>query len=161
MEKIASFTIDHTRLLPGIYVSRKDSVAGQTLTTLDIRFRRPNVEPALEPKAAHTIEHLGATYLRNLDGWKDRIIYFGPMGCLTGFYLIVSGDFTAGTPEYDSLVDVLTGMFRFIAEYEGEIPGSKPDECGNCTFHDLAGAKVAAAQMLGKASRGELRFVYP
>ena len=161
MEKITSFTVDHTRLLPGIYVSRKDMAGDHTLTTIDIRFRRPNVEPALGPRASHTIEHLGATYLRNLDGWKDRIIYFGPMGCLTGFYLIVSGDFTAGTPEYDALVRALTGMFRFIAEYEGEIPGSRPDECGNCTFHDLAGARAAASGMLGLAVRGELRFVYP
>lgn len=161
MEKIASFTIDHTRLMSGIYVSRKDKAGEQTLTTIDIRFRRPNVEPALEPKAAHTIEHLGATYLRNLDGWKDRIIYFGPMGCMTGFYLIVAGDFTAGTAEYDALVQALTGMFRFISGYEGEIPGSRPDECGNCTFHDLAGARGAASQMLDRAAGGELRFVYP
>lgn len=161
MEKIASFTIDHTRLLPGIYVSRKDSVADQTLTTIDIRFKRPNVEPALAPAAAHTIEHLGATYLRNLDGWKERIVYFGPMGCMTGFYLIVAGDFTAGTPKYDSLVQALTGMFRFISCYEGEIPGSRPDECGNCTFHDLSGARAAATDMLEKAESGDFGFVYP
>lgn len=161
MEKIASFTIDHTRLLPGIYVSRKDSVADQTLTTIDIRFKRPNVEPALAPEAAHTIEHLGATYLRNLDGWKERIVYFGPMGCMTGFYLIVAGDFTAGTPKYDSLVQALTGMFRFISCYEGEIPGSRPDECGNCTFHDLSGARAAATDMLEKAESGDFGFVYP
>lgn len=161
MEKIASFTIDHTKLLKGIYVSRKDRIGSETATTIDIRVRRPNVEPFMSPESAHTIEHLGATYLRNLEGWRDKIVYFGPMGCLTGFYLIVAGDFTAGTSGYESLVRALTGMFRFIADYEGEIPGTRPDECGNCTFHDLAGAKAVAADMLGLAESGELRFVYP
>lgn len=161
MEKIASFTIDHTKLLKGIYVSRKDRIGGETATTIDIRVGRPNVEPFMSPESAHTIEHLGATYLRNLAGWRDKIVYFGPMGCLTGFYLIVAGDFTAGTSGYESLVRALTGMFRFIADYEGEIPGTRPDECGNCTFHDLAGAKAVAADMLGLAESGELCFVYP
>ena len=161
MKKIASFTIDHTRLQRGIYVSRKDSIGGETATTIDIRVRRPNVEPAMGPRASHTVEHLGATYLRNLEGWSDRVIYFGPMGCLTGFYLIVSGDFSPETPAYDELVAAVVGMFRHIAGYEGEVPGARPEECGNCTFHDLKAAKALAADMLKTAEDGGLRFVYP
>ncbi len=161
MEKIASFQVNHNLLTQGIYISRKDSFGGETATTIDIRVKRPNVEPAMTPEAAHTIEHLGATYLRNLDGWKDDIIYFGPMGCLTGFYLIVDGDYEVHTPRYEKLVEAVMGMFRFVAEYEGEIPGTRPDECGNCRLHDLSAAKAVAAGMLNLHSEGRLRFVYP
>lgn len=161
MEKIASFQVNHDLLTQGIYVSRKDRIGSETATTIDIRVKRPNIEAAMTPEAAHTIEHLGATYLRNLDGWKDGIVYFGPMGCLTGFYLILAGDYEPQTPRYEKLVETVMGMFRFIAEYEGEIPGTRPDECGNCRLHDLAAAKDVAASMLALHSEGGLRFVYP
>ena len=161
MEKIASFQVNHNLLTQGIYISRKDSFGSETATTIDIRVKRPNVEAAMTPEAAHTIEHLGATYLRNLDGWKDDIIYFGPMGCLTGFYLIVDGDYEVHTPRYEKLVEAVMGMFRFVAEYEGEIPGTRPDECGNCRLHDLVAAKAVASGMLDLHSEGRLRFVYP
>ncbi len=161
MEKIASFQVNHDLLTQGIYVSRKDRIGSETATTIDIRVKRPNVEAAMTPEAAHTIEHLGATYLRNLDGWKDGIVYFGPMGCLTGFYLILAGDYEPQTTRYEELVETVMGMFRFIAEYEGEIPGTRPDECGNCRLHDLAAAKDVAASMLTLHSEGGLRFVYP
>ncbi len=161
MEKIASFQVNHDLLTQGIYVSRKDRIGSETATTIDIRVKRPNVEAAMTPEAAHTIEHLGATYLRNLDGRKDGIVYFGPMGCLTGFYLILAGDYEPQTPRYEELVETVMGMFGFIAEYEGEIPGTRPDECGNCRLHDLAAAKDVAASMLALHSEGRLRFVYP
>ncbi len=161
MEKIASFQVNHDLLTQGIYVSRKDRIGSETATTIDIRVKRPNIEAAMTPEAAHTIEHLGATYLRNLDGWKDGIVYFGPMGCLTGFYLILAGDYEPQTPRYEELVETVMGMFGFIAEYEGEIPGTRPDECGNCRLHDLAAAKDVAASMLALHSEGRLRFVYP
>lgn len=161
MEKIASFKVNHNLLKQGIYVSRKDSIGSETATTIDIRVKLPNIEPAMTPEAAHTVEHLGATYLRNLDGWKDDIIYFGPMGCLTGFYLIVAGDYNPETPEYERLVEAIMGMFRFVAEYEGEIPGTRPDECGNYRLHDLAAARAVASRMLALHAGGQLRFVYP
>ncbi len=161
MEKIASFRVNHDLLTQGIYVSRKDRIGGETATTIDIRVKRPNAEPAMTPEAAHTIEHLGATYLRNLDGWKDEIVYFGPMGCLTGFYLIVAGDYEPQTPRYTKLAEAVMGMFRFVAEYEGEIPGTHPDECGNFRLHDLSAAKAVASDMLTLNSEGKLRFVYP
>ncbi len=161
MEKIASFRVNHNLLVPGIYVSRKDSIGGETATTIDIRVKRPNAEPAMTPEAAHTVEHLGATYLRNLDAWKDDIVYFGPMGCLTGFYLILAGDYCPGTPRYDRLVEAVAGMFRFIEEYEGEIPGMRPDECGNWRLHDLSAARSLASEMLARRGRGEWRYEYP
>ncbi len=161
MEKIASFRVNHDLLTQGIYLSRKDSIGSETASTIDIRVKLPNIEPAMTPEAAHTVEHLGATYLRNLDGWKDEVIYFGPMGCLTGFYLIVAGDYEPQTPKYERLVEAVMGMFRFVAEYEGEIPGTRPDECGNYRLHDLAAAKAVASTMLALRSAGKLRFVYP
>ena len=119
MNKITSFTIDHIRLMPGIYVSRKDTVSGAVITTFDIRMTSPNDEPVMNTAEVHTIEHLGATFLRNHDTWKDRVIYFGPMGCRTGFYLLLAGD-------YDSadIVPLMKEMFSFIAGWEGEIPGA-------------------------------------
>ena len=134
MNKIPSFTIDHERLLRGIYVSRKDQVGGETVTTFDIRMKEPNREPVLHNGAIHTIEHLAATYLRNDAEWKDRIIYWGPMGCLTGNYLLIRGDY-----ESRDILDLMRRTFRFVADYEGEIPGARPEECGNWHDADLVG----------------------
>lgn len=131
MEKIPSFTINHNTLLRGIYVSRKDTVGGDTVTTFDIRMKEPNREPALHPGALHTIEHLAATYLRNDAEWKDRIVYWGPMGCLTGNYLLMRGDL-----QPSDIVDLMRRTFRFVADFEGEIPGAAPQDCGNWLLHD-------------------------
>lgn len=144
MKKIPSFTIDHTRLSRGIFVSRKDTTpGGNVLTTFDIRMKLPNREPALDPRAIHTIEHLAATFLRNHPQWSNRIIYWGPMGCLTGNYLIVSGDYVSS-----DILPLMVETFRFIADFEGEIPGATPQDCGNYTFNDLPLAKAAAAAFL-------------
>ena len=139
MEKITSFTIDHLRLLPGIYVSRKDAVGEHTVTTFDIRVTRPNYEPVLNTAEVHAIEHLGATFLRNDAEWKDRILYFGPMGCRTGFYLLVFGDYTSA-----DILDVMRWMWLWIAEYEGEIPGACAKDCGNYLDMNLPMAKWVA-----------------
>ena len=139
MNKIPSFTIDHERLLCGIYVSRKDQVGGETVTTFDIRMKEPNREPVLHNGAIHTIEHLAATYLRNDAEWKDRIIYWGPMGCLTGNYLLIRGDY-----ESRDILDLMRRTFRFVADYEGEIPGAAPRDCGNWLLHDLPMARLEA-----------------
>lgn len=143
MEKIPSFTIDHNRLLPGIYVSRKDSVGGDTVTTFDIRMKAPNREPVVHPGALHTIEHLAATYLRNDETWKNRILYWGPMGCLTGNYLLVKGDY-----ESSDIVDLMIRTFTFIADYSGEIPGASPSDCGNYLLHDLPMARYEARKFV-------------
>lgn len=143
MDKIPSFTINHERLLPGIYVSRKDTVGGNVITTFDVRMKAPNREPVLHPGAIHTIEHLAATYLRNEKKWKDRIIYWGPMGCLTGNYLIVTGDL-----QPHDVLPLMQDTFRYIAEYEGEVPGTKPRDCGNCLLHDLPMARWEAKKYL-------------
>lgn len=139
MNKIPSFTIDHERLLRGIYVSRKDQVGGETVTTFDIRMKEPNREPVLHNGAIHTIEHLAATYLRNDAEWKDRIIYWGPMGCLTGNYLLIRGDY-----ESRDILDLMRRTFRFVADYEGDIPGAAPRDCGNWLLHDLPMARLEA-----------------
>ena len=139
MNKIPSFTIDHERLLRGIYVSRKDQVGGETVTTFDIRMKEPNREPVLHNGAIHTIEHLAATYLRNDAEWKDRIIYWGPMCCLTGNYLLIRGDY-----ESRDILDLMRRTFRFVADYEGEIPGAAPRDCGNWLLHDLPMARLEA-----------------
>lgn len=144
MEKIPSFTIDHTRLEPGIFVSRIDHTpSGDILTTFDIRMTRPNREPALSPQALHAIEHLAATYLRNDKEWKDKVVYWGPMGCATGNYLILSGEY-----ESKDILDLMRSVFGFISEFEGEIPGATPRDCGNYTFMDLGEAKKAAKKFL-------------
>ena len=140
MEKIASFTVDHLRLLPGVYVSRKDHAGSEVLTTFDIRMTRPNFEPVMNTAEIHAIEHLGATFLRNHKDFASKTIYFGPMGCRTGFYLITR-DLT-GQP----LVDLVIDAFRFIAAYEGEIPGASAKECGNYRDLSLEGAKQQAAE---------------
>jgi len=140
MKTIPSFTIDHIRLLRGIYVSRKDNVGGETVTTFDIRMKEPNREPVLENGAIHTIEHLAATYLRNDPVWGDKIVYWGPMGCLTGNYLLMKGDLQA-----EDILDLMKETFRFVAEYEGDVPGAAPKDCGNWKLHDLPAAKREAA----------------
>ena len=152
MDKIPSFTIDHCRLLRGIYVSRKDAVGGEVVTTFDIRMKEPNREPALHNGAIHTIEHLAATYLRNDPEWRDRIVYWGPMGCLTGNYLLVRGDL-----ESKDIVPLMQRTFRFVAEYGLDqpdksqfelIPGAAPRDCGNYLLHDLPTARWEAAKYL-------------
>ncbi len=143
MEKIPSFTINHEKLLRGLYVSRKDSVGGEVVTTFDVRMKEPNRELALSNGAIHTIEHLAATYLRNDPEWKDRIVYWGPMGCLTGNYLLVRGDFSPR-----DLLPVLKKTFAFIANYDGPIPGAAPRDCGNWRLHDLADARRESAAYL-------------
>lgn len=143
MKKIPSFNIDHEQLLPGIYVSRKDDVGTETVTTFDIRMKAPNREPALHIGALHTIEHLAATYLRNDKEWADRIIYWGPMGCLTGNYLIVRGNL-----ESKDIVELMKRTFEFIASFNSEIPGAAPRDCGNYLLHDLPMARWEARRFL-------------
>lgn len=143
MKKIPSFTIDHTRLNRGIYVSRKDFVADEVITTFDVRMKLPNREPALHQGAIHTIEHLAATFLRNHPVWKDRIVYWGPMGCLTGNYLIVKGYLTSR-----DILPLMQETFLFIANYEGEIPGATERDCGNYILQDLAMARYEAKKYL-------------
>ncbi len=126
MEKITSFTIDHIRLQPGLYVSRKDAVGSETVTTFDLRLTSPNDEPVMNTAEVHTIEHLAATFLRNDPAWKDRVLYFGPMGCRTGFYLLLSGDLSS-----QDVLPLVTDCFRFIRDYRGEVPGASPKDCGN------------------------------
>lgn len=143
MEKIPSFTINHECLLRGIYVSRKDNVGGETVTTFDIRMKEPNREPVLHNGAIHTIEHLAATFLRNDEQWKDQIVYWGPMGCLTGNYLLMKGDLDSR-----DILDLMRRTFRFIANYEGDIPGASPRDCGNWLMQDLPMARYEARKYL-------------
>lgn len=143
MKKIPSFTIDHIHLLRGIYVSRKDQVGNETITTFDIRMKEPNREPVMGQGAAHTIEHLAATFLRNHPVWADKIIYWGPMGCLTGFYLLMKGDL-----ESKDIAQLMRETYQFIADYEGEIPGATPKDCGCYLLQDLPMAKWEASKYL-------------
>lgn len=143
MKKIPSFTIDHIRLVRGIFVSRKDELNGGVITTFDVRMKEPNREPALGQGALHTIEHLAATYLRNEPSWKDKIIYWGPMGCLTGNYLLMKGDLTP-----QDILPLMQETFRFIATYEGEIPGVTAKDCGNYLLQDLPMARWEAKKYL-------------
>lgn len=133
MKRITSFSVDHTKLKKGIYISRIDD----NLTTFDIRMCTPNIDEPLDPKAAHTIEHIGATLLRN-SKYKDHIIYFGPMGCMTGFYLITKG------LEFEMIIQIVKKTFEQIAHWNQDIPGAKRQECGNYTYMDLNKAKEAA-----------------
>lgn len=143
MEKITSFTIDHLRLQTGLYVSRVDCAGQEKITTFDIRMTRPNTEPVMDTAAVHAIEHLGATYLRNDPQWKERVLYFGPMGCRTGFYLILFGEY-----EPRHIIGLLRDMCAFIASFEGEIPGARPEECGNWHDSDLPMARYHAKRWL-------------
>ncbi|MDE6175153.1 MAG: S-ribosylhomocysteine lyase [Duncaniella sp.] len=144
MEKIASFTIDHNRLLRGIYVSRRDvTPSGDVLTTFDIRMTEPNRQEALTPKALHAMEHLAATFLRNHPQWKDRIVSWGPMGCCTGNYLIMQGEL-----EPADIVGLVRETMEFVGSFDGEIPGASPRDCGNWSFMDPDGAREAARRYL-------------
>ena len=143
MEKITSFTIDHNKLQPGVYVSRKDQVEGGMVTTFDLRMTSPNEEPVMNTAEMHTIEHLGATFLRNHEEWGDKIIYFGPMGCRTGFYLLLAGDY-----ESEDIISLLREMFEFVCHFEGEIPGAAPEACGNYLDQNLPMAKYLAEKYL-------------
>lgn len=158
MELIASFTIDHMKLLPGVYVSRKDNVNGNILTTFDIRMTRPNFEPVMNTAEMHTIEHLAATYLRNDENWGEKIVYFGTMGCRTGFYLILAGDY-----ESKDIVKLLSDMFIFIRDFKDEVPGAAPEECGNYLDMNLNMANYLADKYLREVLDNitEERLVYP
>ena len=142
MDKIASFTVNHLKLLPGVYVSRRDTAGDARITTFDIRMTRPNHEPVMNTAEIHTIEHLGATFLRNHKVYKDRVLYFGPMGCRTGFYLLTRGLTDA------QVLELTVDSFRFMAGFEGEIPGASEVECGNYLDMDLPAARAEAAAML-------------
>ena len=154
MENIASFCIDHTRLLPGLYLSRKDRCGDCVVSTFDLRITAPNREPVIDQPALHTIEHLAATWLRNSE-IKDRVVYFGPMGCRTGCYLLVFGELSC-----EEMKKYVIGAFDFIAGYEGEIPGAKADECGNYLEQNLSTAKYYATKYV-KELRENLRTEYP
>lgn len=143
MKKIPSFTIDHNRLKRGIYVSRKDYVGNEVLTTFDVRMKEPNREPALSPSAIHTMEHLAATFLRNHAEWAKRIIYWGPMGCLTGNYLIVRGDLASA-----EVLPLMKETFAFIASFEGDVPGASARDCGNYLLMNLPEARWEAGKYL-------------
>lgn len=158
MEKIASFTIDHIKLKPGVYVSRKDHIGNETITTFDLRMTSPNDEPVMNTAEVHTLEHLGATYLRNHPEYKDRIIYFGPMGCRTGFYLLLAGDLTSR-----DIIPLVTGMYEFARDFEGEVPGASAKDCGNYLDMNLGMAKYLAKKYLDEVLYGieDDRLVYP
>ena len=126
MEKITSFTIDHIKLQPGLYVSRKDKVGAETVTTFDLRLTSPNEEPVMNTAEMHTIEHLAATYLRNEPAWKEKVLYFGPMGCRTGFYLLLAGDYTSR-----EILNLVQNCFAFVRDFRGEVPGASAKDCGN------------------------------
>ena len=158
MEKITSFTIDHTKLLPGVYVSRKDNVKGNILTTFDIRMTRPNYEPVMNTAEIHTIEHLAATFLRNHAEYKDSVIYFGPMGCRTGFYLILAGDY-----ESKDIISLMIEMYRFMAEYYDEVPGASEKDCGNFRDMNLPMARYLSKKFLEDVLTciTDERLIYP
>lgn len=158
MEKITSFTINHLKLLPGIYVSRKDQAGQAVITTFDIRMTRPNFEPVMNTAEMHTIEHLGATFLRNHVLFGDKILYFGPMGCRTGFYLILAGEY-----ESADIVSLMKEMFVFIRDFEGEVPGAAARDCGNYLDMNLPMAKYLADRFLRDVldSIGKSRLNYP
>lgn len=143
MEKITSFTIDHIKLRPGVYVSRKDMAGTQTITTFDIRMTSPNDEPVMNTAEVHTIEHLGATFLRNHKEFKDRTLYFGPMGCRTGFYLLLIGDYTS-----KDIVPLMKELFEFMANFKGDVPGASPKDCGNYLDMNLNMAKYLSRKFL-------------
>ena len=158
MEKMASFTVNHLTLEPGLYVSRKDRMGAETVTTFDLRMTAPNREPVMNTAEIHTIEHLGATYLRNDPDWKDRTVYFGPMGCRTGFYLLLAGDL-----EPRDVEELVQAMFRFIRDYEGPVPGAAARDCGNYLDMNLPMAKLLAGRYLEKTllRLDEAHMCYP
>lgn len=158
MEKITSFTIDHIKLQPGVYVSRKDPVGDSIVTTFDLRMTSPNEEPVMNTAEVHTIEHLAATYLRNDPQYKDKVLYFGPMGCRTGFYLLLAGDY-----ESKDIVDLITALFEFIRDFQDEVPGASPKDCGNYLDMNLGMANYLAKRYLDEVLYGidETRLIYP
>ena len=158
MEKIASFTIDHNKLQPGVYVSRKDHIGTETITTFDLRMTSPNEEPVMNTAEIHTIEHLAATFLRNDAEWKDRVVYFGPMGCRTGFYVLLAGDL-----ESKDIVPLMTRMYEFMRDFEGEVPGASAKDCGNYLDMNLNMAKYLSKKFPDEVLYGikEDRLVYP
>ncbi|MCR5271814.1 MAG: S-ribosylhomocysteine lyase [Lachnospiraceae bacterium] len=158
MEKIASFTVNHLDLMPGIYVSRKDYVGDQVITTFDLRMTAPNKEPVMNTAEVHTIEHLGATYLRNHKEYKDKTIYFGPMGCRTGFYLLLAGDY-----ESKDIVGLMVDMFDFISKFNDDVPGQSPRDCGNYLDMNLPMARFVAKRYLDNTLKNITpdRLVYP
>lgn len=158
MEKIASFTIDHNRLLPGVYVSRRDQTpSGDVITTFDIRMTAPNREPAMTPQALHAMEHIAATCLRNNPEWRSRVVYWGPMGCCTGNYLLLQGNLTS-----EDILPLVKETMESVATWNDEIPGASARDCGNYTFMDLEGAKEAARRFLGILNDiDQTRLTYP
>ena len=158
MEKITSFTIDHIKLKPGVYVSRKDNVGDNVITTFDLRMTSPNDEPVMNTAEVHTIEHLAATFLRNHPDYKDKTIYFGPMGCRTGFYLLLAGDY-----ESKDIVPLMIEMFTFIRDFDGEVPGASAKDCGNFRDMNLPMANYLADKYLRKVLTNIKpdRLVYP
>ncbi len=158
MEKITSFTIDHLALLPGVYVSRKDMAGTVPVTTFDLRMTRPNFEPVMNTAEVHTIEHLGATFLRNHAQFASKVLYFGPMGCRTGFYLLLAGDYSSA-----DIVPLMKEMFTFIRDFEGDVPGAAAKDCGNYLDMNLPMAKYLAGRYLREALEGigPERLVYP
>ena len=158
MEKITSFTIDHIKLQPGVYVSRKDPVGSEMITTFDLRMTSPNEEPVMNTAEMHTVEHLAATFLRNHPIYKNETIYFGPMGCRTGFYVIFKGDLNSS-----DTVNIMQEMFKFIAEYEGEVPGADAKSCGNYLDQNLPMAKYEAEKYYSEVLLNikEENLIYP
>lgn len=158
MKKIKSFTVDHLRLVPGVYVSRVDYVNAYPVTTFDLRMTSPNDEPVMNTAEVHTIEHLGATFLRNHETYADKTIYFGPMGCRTGFYLILSGEYTSA-----DIVPLMQEMFGFIADFEGDVPGAAAKDCGNYLDMNLPMARYLARKYLDEVLTGikKEQLVYP
>lgn len=157
MEKIASFTVDHIRLRPGVYVSRRDRVGKEVVTTFDLRMTSPNDEPVMNTAEVHTIEHLGATFLRNHPDWKERVIYFGPMGCRTGFYLLLAGEWSSR-----DILPLMVELYRFIRDFRGKVPGASPRDCGNYLDMNLGMANYLAKRYLAVLENiTDDRLVYP
>lgn len=158
MEKITSFTIDHIKLQPGIYVSRKDTAGNTTITTFDIRMTSPNEEPVMNTAEVHTLEHLGATFLRNHPEYKEKVLYFGPMGCRTGFYLLLAGDY-----ESKDIVPLITEMYTWMSGFDSEVPGASAKDCGNYLDMNLPMARFVAKKFLTDVLNNisEDRLVYP
>ena len=157
MEKITSFTIDHIKLEPGLYVSRKDKVGAETVTTFDLRVTNPNEEPVMNTAEIHTMEHLAATYLRNEPTWKDKVLYFGPMGCRTGFYLLLAGDY-----ESCEIVELVKSCFEFIRDFRGEVPGASAKDCGNYLDMNLPMANYWGKRYASLLENiDDTRLVYP
>ena len=155
MDLIPSFQVDHSKLVPGIYESRFDTLGQEFVTTFDIRMKKPNLEPVIHPNAMHSIEHVVATYLRNEPNWKDKIIYWGPMGCLTGCYLIVKG-----RPKAQDLLQLMIDAFEYLRDYDGEVPGAQAVNCGNYLLHDLPMARYEA-KLFAQILKTNPCFEYP